>query len=64
MKISLSVEGKTDEWNGPTGEPVVRVLGRDGTTIDETLNASQLLSQVANLVPDGTKIRVTVETLD
>lgn len=67
MKISISVEGKTDtiypdghDGFNSVGETEVYVSGDPRKQLD----VAGLLNQVASLVPNGTKLRVTVETID
>lgn len=68
MRIEISVEGRTETEFGEPGRTedrqVVRVVNRDGGLTDETLSADEMLSQVARLVPDGTRISVTIQALE
>lgn len=65
MKIELSVDGITEtEWaDDRKRAPSVRVVTWDGRATDQVLSADELLSQIASLVPVGTRLRLTVETV-
>jgi hypothetical protein len=69
VQIKLSAEGETwveypDGWSVQTeAETRVREIRNDGHHTDHRLDADKLLSQVAALVPEGTRLRVTVETV-
>lgn len=68
-QIKVSAEGETwvehpDGWTSQTQpETRVREIRNDGHHTDERLNADQLLADVARLVPEGTRLRITVETV-
>lgn len=69
-QIKLSVEGETwteypDGWSVQS-EPAARVavVMTDGSVNQKkAVDADRLLAEVARLVPEGTRLRVTVETI-
>lgn len=67
MQISASTEGRTETvWRANATESETRVLRLrpTGGTTDEELDAEAFLFDIAKLVPAGTILRLTVETVD
>lgn len=70
MQMNASIEGKTEttwqEWNGFNTETETKVilLNTSGGTTNDVLDANDFLMSIAKLVPTGTILRLTVETVD
>lgn len=70
MRMSASIEGRTDAtWLGRDGfdatlETQVTLLSTAGHRTTVPLDAAEFVSQIAKLVPPGTILRLTVETVD
>lgn len=68
MQMSMSLVGCVDkETNWIDGEPVpaVRLMQTNGTAHPSRLiDAEKLLADFVKIVPDGTALRITIETVD
>jgi hypothetical protein len=67
MQMKMSITGRVDkdsEWNDGSPVPVVRLVQADGTQHpDRLIDVEELLADFAKIVPDGTTLRITIETV-